>query len=99
MKRTWTPDYSIKDAKSNITLYDFGGFVGQLVEIVGEEPKWNCWEVIKREKMTDGQILEILQETSEDWSPFDAISCETYPLKVENGSYKIPGWSIAINED
>jgi hypothetical protein len=99
MKRTWTPDYSIQNAKSNITLYDFGAFVGQLVEIVGEEPKWQCWEVIKREKMTDGQILEILQETSEDWSPFDAISCETYPLKIENGSYKIPGWCIVFNGD
>ena len=83
--------------QNKITRYDFGGFVGDLLEGLNGFTEWKCWEVLKRVK-TNGQIIETLQSVPEDWVPFKLISCETYPVKLNESGYEFAGWLVKDSE-
>lgn len=80
-----------------LTRYDFGGFVGDLIEDSKELYQWKCWEVLKRVK-ENGCLIETLRSVTEDWVPFELVSCETYPIKLNKLGYELGCWLVKDSE-
>ena len=95
-KRKWTiSDTEVPSTTtSKITIYDAGAYSYEYLEIDGKNPRLFSWEVINREKMSDGSIIETLSAIQDEWIPFDTISSESYPVKLIESGYEIPGWTI-----
>ena len=95
-KREWTKtDIDIPNTTtSKITIYDAGAYSYEYLEIDGEVPRLFSWEVINREKINDGRIIETLSAIPDEWVPFDTISSESYPVRLIESGYEIPGWKI-----
>ena len=91
MYRKWTINDKTIESESKITIYDAGAYV---CEMLGDT--YTCWEVVSREKGEDGSITELLQPVEGDWTPFDIISSESYPVNVIDGGYEITGWTITL---
>jgi len=83
--------------QKQLTKYDFGGFVGDLIEDPNKPPEWKCWEVLNRERMNK-RIVETLRAVPEDWVPFELISCETYPIRMNESGYELGSWLIKDSE-
>ena len=84
---------SSESLQKQLTKYDFGGFVGDLIEDSKGLQEWKCWEVLKRVKEND-QVTETLKAVPEDWVPFELISCETYPIQMNESAYELAGWLV-----
>ena len=95
-KREWTiTDIDIPSTiASKITIYDAGAYSYEYLEIDGNVPRLFSWEVINRERTNDGRVIETLSAISDEWIPFDTISSESYPVRLIESGYEIPGWKI-----
>lgn len=100
-KRKWTiTDTDLSNTTtSKITIYDAGAYSYEYLEIDGKVPRLFSWEVINREKMIDGTIIETLSAIHDEWIPFDTISSESYPVRLIESGYEIPGWKIQSIQD
>jgi len=96
--RRWKPSSPpmLTTSKSEITLYDFGAYYGEMTS----DDVWSCWEICSR-KMNDlGEIEEELKQMPQDWIPFDTFAVEVYTGAILQGQgcFQVRGWSVQTRE-
>jgi hypothetical protein len=93
-KRVWTPTVCERTGtESKITICDFGVYYGELVD-----DSWRCWEVVSRNRLDSGEIVEELRLMPQDWVPFDSYCAQTYGGHLSENSMFIRGWSVQTTE-
>jgi hypothetical protein len=90
-RRTWKrATYEPATTESKITLYDFGGYCGEMID-----DEWSCWEIHSRTQNDMGEIVEELIPMSQDWIPFESFKQEAYRGKSLQGlGFQIREWTV-----